>query len=98
LTIWVSGTKYDVTGSNLSKKSLFFERIEANGYVNYHIVGENIAGGQSSVEEVMKALLNSPKHCANIMNPDYKEVGVAVVVNPDSEYGIYWTQNFGGKK
>ncbi len=93
-----SGTKYDITGSNSSKKSLFFERIEANGYVNYHIVGENIAGGQSSVEEVMKALLNSPKHCANIMNPDYKEVGIAIVVNTNSEYGIYWTQNFGGKK
>ncbi len=93
-----SGTKYDITGSNLDKKSLFFERIEANGYVNYHIVGENIAGGQSSVEEVMKALLNSPKHCANIMNPDYQEVGISIVVNPDSEYRIYWTQNFGGKK
>ncbi len=93
-----SGTKYDITGSNLNKKSLFYERIEANGYTDYHIVGENIAGGQSSLKEVMEALLNSPKHCANIMNPDYSEVGVAIVVNPNSEYGIYWTQNFGGKK
>jgi uncharacterized protein YkwD len=93
-----SGTEYDITGANRGKRSLFFERIEANGYVNYHIVGENIAGGQSSLDEVMVALLNSPKHCANIMNPDYSEVGVAIVVNPDSEYGIYWTQNFGGKK
>jgi len=93
-----SGTEHDITGNNNNKRSLFFERIEANGYVNYHIVGENIAGGQSSIDEVMKALLNSPKHCTNIMNPDYKEVGIAIVVNPDSEYGIYWTQNFGGKK
>jgi uncharacterized protein YkwD len=91
-----SGTEYDITGSNEGKRSLFFERIEANGYVEYHIVGENIAGGQSSVEEVMEAFLNSPKHCGNIMNPDYTEVGIAIVVNPDSEYGIYWTQNFGG--
>ncbi len=93
-----SGTKYDTTGSNSGKRSLFYERIEANGYIDYHIVGENIAGGQSSLKEVMVALLNSPKHCANIMNPDYKEVGVAIVVNPNSEYGIYWTQNFGSKK
>jgi len=32
------------------------------------------------------------------MNPDFKEIGVAVVVNNDSEYGIYWTQSFGAKK
>ena len=93
-----SGTKYDITASSSGKRSLFYERIEANGYVGYHIVGENIAGGQSSLEEVMEALLNSPEHCANIMNPNYKEVGVAIVVNPNSDYGIYWTQNFGGKK
>jgi uncharacterized protein YkwD len=91
-----SGTEYDITGSG--KRSLFFERIESNGYINYYIVGENIAGGQNSLDSVMEALLNSPDHCANIMNPKYKEVGVAIVVNPDSEYGIYWTQNFGGKK
>ena len=92
-----SGTEYDITGDNSGgKKSIYYERIEENGYVNYHIVGENIAGGQSNLDEVMKALLNSPKHCANIMNPNYKEVGVAVVINPDSKYGIYWTQNFGG--
>ena len=93
-----SGTKYDTTGSNNNKRSLFYERIEANGYIDYHIVGENIAGGQNSLKEVMEALLNSPEHCANIMNPEYKEVGVAIVVNPNSEYGIYWTQNFGAKK
>jgi uncharacterized protein YkwD len=91
-----SGTEYDTTGYDKGRPSLFFERIESNGYHNYTIVGENIAGGQSSIDEVMNAWLNSPDHCANIMNPKYTEVGVAIVINPDSEYGIYWTQNFGG--
>lgn len=91
-----SGTEYDITGYNKGRESLFYERIESKGYVNYTIVGENIAGGQSSVDEVMKAWLNSPDHCANIMNPRYKEVGIAIVTNPNSTYGIYWTQNFGG--
>ncbi|NOZ91257.1 MAG: CAP domain-containing protein [Epsilonproteobacteria bacterium] len=91
-----SGTEYDITGYDKGRRSLFFERIESNGYLNYNIVGENIAGGQQSIDEVMEAWLNSPAHCANIMNSKYKEVGIAIVVNPDSEYGIYWTQNFGG--
>jgi len=93
-----SGTSSDVTGSNNGNSSLFYERIEANGYVDYKIVGENIAGGQSSVSEVMEAWLNSPDHCANLMNANYSEVGVAIVLNPESDYEIYWTQSFGSKK
>jgi uncharacterized protein YkwD len=92
-----SGTEYDITGYNRGgKRSLFYERIEDNGYKDYNIVGENIAGGQNSVEQLMEDLLNSPKHCANIMNSNFKEVGVAVYIEEDSKYKIYWTQNFGG--
>jgi len=92
-----SGTEYDITGYNRGvKRSLFYERIEDNGYGDYNIVGENIAGGQDSVEQLMEDLLNSPKHCANIMNREFKEVGVALFIEDSSKYKIYWTQNFGG--
>lgn len=91
-----SGTEHDITGNG--KASEFFERILANGYSNYYTVGENIAGGQKDLEEVMKAWLNSPGHCVNIMKESYDEVGIAIVSNDDSTYGIYWTQNFGSKR
>jgi len=42
--------------------------------------------------------LASPAHCTNIMNANFKEIGVAVVTDASSEYGIYWTQSFGAKK
>jgi len=93
-----SGTTSDVTGANLNKESLFNERIKAHGYVDYSIIGENIAGGQESIENAITAWLASPAHCTNIMESEFREIGVAVVVNPDSTYGIYWTQNFGAKK
>jgi len=93
-----SGTESDITGSNNNKESYFNERIKANGYTSYRTIGENIAGGQETIQEAVKAWLASPKHCTNIMNPEFKEVGVAIVSNHDSEYGIYWTQNFGAKK
>ena len=93
-----SGTHWDVTGANNGNASIFYERIEANGYINYRAVGENIAGGQDSIESVMNAWIESPDHCTNIMSDMFSEVGVAIVVNPDSDYGIYWTQNFGSKK
>jgi len=93
-----SGTASDITGSNNNKASYFNERIRANGYVGYRTIGENIAGGQATIQEAVTAWLASPAHCTNIMNPNFKEIGVAVVVNNDSEYGIYWTQSFGAKK
>jgi len=91
-----SGTSSDITGSNNENASHFNERIQANGYVDYEIIGENIAGGQDSIEKALTAWLASPAHCTNIMESEFTEVGVAVVVNPDAKYGIYWTQNFGG--
>ncbi|HHH19539.1 MAG TPA: CAP domain-containing protein [Campylobacterales bacterium] len=93
-----SGTASDITGFNNGNASLYFERIEANGYTEYRAVGENIAGGQESIEEVMEAWLASPLHCQNVMSKEFSEVGVAIVVNDDADYKIYWTQNFGDKK
>jgi len=93
-----SGTESDITASNNGKgKSYFYDRIISNGYGNYSALGENIAGGQQTLDEVMKAWLASPSHCANIMNSNFEEVGVAVIVEEDSDFGIYWTQNFGSK-
>jgi len=93
-----SGTESDITGSINGYASIFYERIEANGYTDYRALGENIAGGQNSIKEVMEAWLDSPAHCTNIMSDKFAEVGVAIVINSDSDYEIYWTQNFGSKK
>lgn len=93
-----SGTHSDITGSNNGTASIFYERIEANGYTDYKAVGENIAAGQESIESAMEAWLNSPDHCTNIMSDKFEEVAVAIVSNPDSDYEIYWTQNFGTQK
>lgn len=91
-----SGTEHDITGNG--EPSKFYERIEANGYGNYYSLGENIAGGQRSLEDVMKAWMASPGHCVNIMKSTYTEVGVGIVIKEDSNYQVYWTQNFGSRK
>ena len=93
-----SGSSSDITGSNNNKSSYFNDRIKANGYVEYKTIGENIAGGQASIQDAVSAWLDSPTHCKNIMNPNFKETGVAIVIDASSEYGIYWTQSFGAKK
>ena len=93
-----SGTESDITGSNLHKKSSFIERVQTNGYYNYRMIGENLAAGYSELEPTIQAWLNSPKHCSNIMNPKFKEMAISIQINQESEFKIYWTNNFGTKK
>jgi uncharacterized protein YkwD len=54
--------------------------------------GENIARGQADPAAVVEAWMNSPGHRANILNPDFKTLGVGVHFGPG---GPWWTQDFG---
>ncbi|MFE0628636.1 CAP domain-containing protein [Streptomyces sp. NPDC058864] len=54
--------------------------------------GENIARGQATAQEVMDAWMNSEGHRANILNCDFKKIGVGAVFG---EGGPWWTQDFG---
>jgi uncharacterized protein YkwD len=59
-------------------------------------VGENIAYGQESAQDVVAGWLASPGHCANIMNPVFTEMGSAFAAGVDGKrMRIYWTQEFG---
>jgi uncharacterized protein YkwD len=70
-------------------------RVENAGYTHdgykSFTVGENIAQGQPTIDEVMTGWFNSPGHCMNLMNPDFKEVGIWV-------FATYWVQDFGGRE
>ncbi|MGP3926220.1 CAP domain-containing protein [Streptomyces sp. 8N616] len=54
--------------------------------------GENIARGQHDPQAVMDAWMESPGHRANILNCDYKKLGVGAVFG---DGGPWWTQDFG---
>ncbi|MET8132702.1 CAP domain-containing protein [Streptomyces sp. NPDC005251] len=54
--------------------------------------GENIARGQADAAAVMDAWMNSPGHKANILNCDFKTLGVGVHF---ATGGPWWTQDFG---
>lgn len=71
-----------------------FDRMMKAGYVIMTTAGENIAAGNATAEATMAQWMNSDGHCANIMNPDYKEIGVGYY--PGGQWGHLWTQKFGG--
>jgi uncharacterized protein YkwD len=71
------------------------DRAARAGY-SWQRVGENIAFGQSSPDEAVAGWLDSPGHCANIMNPSFTEMGAAYGIAAEKRSGIvYWTQVFG---
>ena len=59
-----------------------------------HILGENLAGGQTSPKQVVQAWMDSPTHRENILNPKYNEIGVVYYYQGNSKYKHYWVQHF----
>jgi len=74
------------------------QRASRSGY-QWGRIGENIAFGQSTPQEAMAGWLDSPGHCANIMNPGFTEMGAAYGVAAERRSGlVYWTQVFGAPR
>lgn len=69
-----------------------FSSVLAENGVDYRGSGENIAWGQRSPEEVMNGWMNSEGHRANILNKNFKYIGVGYHVNSNGTG--YWTQLF----
>ena len=61
-----------------------------------HILGENLAGGQTSPKQVVQAWMDSKSHRDNILNPEFKELGVVYYYKANSKYKHYWVQHFRG--
>jgi uncharacterized protein YkwD len=60
-----------------------------DGCVRKFILGENIARGQKTIQEVMAAWLNSPSHRNAILHPEFREIGIGISA------GV-WVQHFAG--
>ncbi len=94
-----SGTETDLTAIafELDKGSSVIQRMEYNNYTSSHSgpFGENVLYGtyEISGKEAINLWLESPGHCANIMNPSFSEVGVALARN--GKGWNYWSMELG---
>ncbi|MDE6181959.1 MAG: hypothetical protein K2F59_01970 [Eubacteriales bacterium] len=57
-------------------------------------VGENISGWNIDPSGAVYDWMNSEGHRANILNPNYKYIGVGYAKNSNSRCVHYWTQQF----
>lgn len=91
----VANNFFSHTGSNGSTAG---SRATAAGYV-WSTVGENIAAGQPSIAVVVDGWMKSDGHCANLMNPNFRDIGAACVAgNSGTTYRTYWSQEFGAQR
>lgn len=72
------------------------DRVGRTGY-KHRLTGENIALGPQSAEEVVAGWLASPGHCSNIMEPRFRDIGVAVA-SGRKRGQVYWVQEFGAPR
>jgi uncharacterized protein YkwD len=74
------------------------ERAKEAGY-DWRAIGENIAEGQTSVAEVMDTWMHSPGHRRNILDRDFKELGVGLALGRNgSGWRVKWVQAFGTRR
>jgi uncharacterized protein YkwD len=101
--VQLSGTLANVAlghASDMAEKNYFehvdpagqspADRVRAVGY-SEKLVGENIAYGPKSVDEVVQGWLDSPGHCENIMDPRFVEMGIGLAPG-HVKRGLYWVQ------
>lgn len=80
-----------------SDNSLLEDRLDTFGYF-WLIAGENIAAGYSTPSAVVTAWMNSTTgHRENILDPEFTELGVGYVYNPNdtTRQYHYWTLDLG---
>lgn len=70
-----------------------FDMMEAFG-LKFSAAAENIAYGQRTAAEVVRAWMNSPGHRANILSRSYRFTGVGAAKKANGT--LYWTQMFMG--
>jgi uncharacterized protein YkwD len=87
----VNGHQYSASASRDP-----WTRMCAFGYCHNTWMGENIAAGFSTAQNVFTAWQNSPGHNANMLGVNYTAMGISKVCTPGSQYGCYWTNDFGG--
>lgn len=73
-----------------------FQRMAAFGYTANTWKGENIAAGYANAAAVFAGWQRSPGHNANMLNPNFRTIGIGKVVRAGSPYTTYWTTDFGG--
>jgi uncharacterized protein YkwD len=84
LAKWDRISHYGSDGSNP------WDRVKRTGY-KPRLAAENVGTGQTSFDEVLRGWKESPGHNKNLLLGDAREMGLALVQDPKTEFKSFWT-------
>lgn len=84
LAKWDRISHYGSDGSNP------WDRVKRTGY-KPRLAAENVGTGQVSFDEVLRGWKDSPGHNKNLLLGDAREMGLALVQDPKTEFKSFWT-------
>lgn len=90
LAKWDRISHYGSDGSNP------WDRVKRAGY-KARLAAENVGTGQISFDEVLKGWKESEGHNKNLLLSDAKEMGLALVQDPKTEFKSFWTLVIGAQ-
>lgn len=70
------------------------DRMADQGY-DADATGENIAAGYATAAKVFDVWRHSSGHNENMLDKEYRAIGIGLASDKDSEYDQYWTTDFG---
>lgn len=73
-----------------------FQRMSDFGYNFNTFRGENIAAGNADARATFEQWRNSPGHNANMLNPNFRVIGIGRANNNNNRFRWLWTTKFGG--
>ncbi len=71
-----------------------FDIFEELGVPPMYTAGENIAAGYFTPQLVAEGWKKSPGHYSNMINANFKKIGLGMMRLQGTTYGIYWAQMF----
>ena len=93
--IYFNHDSYDRINGNLHFACGVWQRVTS--FYTFSTAGENIAAGHTTPENVMAAWMASDGHRANILNPNFRELGVGYYYGDNQSFSHYWVQDFGAR-
>jgi len=72
-------------------------RVQAAGYSGWTALGEVVAAGYASPEEVVAGWLAEPGHRARLLDPAFREIGAGYYYLSSSSFGDWWAVDIGGR-
>jgi len=85
--------RHNMRGHTGSDSSKLVDRLRRIHY-SIQAAAENAAYGFLQPVKVLKQMMNSAEHRANILNPYLTEAGVGLAVNDSSNFCYYWVVTF----